>query len=118
VPPGHDADQRATELLFLLLLKDLDSPDAVKAALANARLKTALLEKAAPWAVVAPGRTELAKLRKAVAGRFTASALDAPRRVRPLGPHARRVRVRTRRRRASSPTCPFFAERMTGIEPA
>ena len=67
MPPGHDADQRATELLFLLLLKDLDSPDAVKAALANAKLKTALLEKAAPWAVVAPGRTELAKLRKAVA---------------------------------------------------
>jgi hypothetical protein len=66
-PSDQTADERATELVFLLLLLNLDSSAAVQAGPDNADLKTDLIKKSAPWAVVAPGTQELTKIRAAVA---------------------------------------------------
>jgi len=53
------SDTRATQLVFLLLLQNLDTIELTRKALNGTSLKGSLLDGARPWAVVAPGAAEL-----------------------------------------------------------
>jgi hypothetical protein len=53
------SDTRATQLVFLLLLQNLDTIELTRKALSGASFKASLLSQARPWAVVAPGTAEL-----------------------------------------------------------
>lgn len=57
-------DQRATKLMFLLLIRNLDSVAIMRRALRDSRLKEYLLSEAQSWAVVAPGIAEVSTWQK------------------------------------------------------
>jgi hypothetical protein len=65
IPPRSTNDQRATELVFLLLLLNLDSSAAVLTGPSDADLKKGLIEKSVAWAVVAPDTNEIDAMREA-----------------------------------------------------
>jgi hypothetical protein len=58
--PDHAGrDQRATKLMSLLLMRNLDSVETMRQALGDTHLRENLLSEARPWAVVAPGSAEV-----------------------------------------------------------
>lgn len=62
----EDRDQRATQLVFLLLILNLDSLATMRQALTDSQLKGVLLATARPWAIVAPGSDEITHLEEAI----------------------------------------------------